>query len=280
MKQHHFKLTSTALACVLAGALAFAPAAQAGLFDDDEAREAILDLRKRIDQNRIAQEQKLAEEAKRSADENAQLRRGVLELNNQIESLKAEMARMRGNDEQLARDVADMQRRQKDLAQGLDQRLQQFEPVKVQADGREFLADPAEKREFEAALATFRKGDFGLAQSQFGDFTRKWPSSGYGGSALFWLGNAQYALRSYNEAINSFRTLTTRYPEHARAPEAMLGLANCQIELKDNRSARASLDALLRTHPQSEAASAGKERLARLPPDTPVAPGAPVRRGG
>ncbi len=267
------QLASVALAL----AAAFTPAAHAGFFDDDEAREAILDLRKKVEANRLSTEatnQRLLEDVKKANEENAQLRRSILELNNQIETLKTDVARMRGNDEQLARDVAEMQRRQKDIAQGVDARLAQFEPVKVQVDGKEFLADPAEKREFEAALATFRKGDFGLAQSQFGEFNRRFPNSGYLGSSLFWLGNAQYALRSYNEAINSFRALLAKAPDHARAPEAMLGLANCQIELKDNRGARASLDNLLKTHPQSEAASAGKERLARLPPD------GPVRRGG
>ena len=49
-----------------------------------------------------------------------------------------------------------------------------------------------------------------------------------------------------------------------RAPEAMLSIANCQIELKDTRAARATLESLVKTYPQSEAAQAGKERLARL----------------
>ena len=48
------------------------------------------------------------------------------------------------------------------------------------------------------------------------------------------------------------------------APEAMLSIANCQIELKDTRAARATLESLVKTYPQSEAAQAGKERLAAL----------------
>ena len=45
---------------------------------------------------------------------------------------------------------------------------------------------------------------------------------------------------------------------------AMLALANCQVELKDVRGARKSLEDLVKAYPQSEAAQAGKERLARL----------------
>ncbi|HVE53150.1 MAG TPA: tol-pal system protein YbgF, partial [Ramlibacter sp.] len=40
--------------------------------------------------------------------------------------------------------------------------------------------------------------------------------------------------------------------------------ANCQIELKDAASARRTLDDLVKAYPQSEAAVAARERLARL----------------
>ena len=234
--------------------------ASAGLFDDDEARKAILDLRQKIDATR----QSADAQNGRLAEENTQLRRSLLDLQAQIETLKSELARLRGQDEQLTRDVADVQRRQKDLAQGLDERFRKFEPAKVSLDGREFSADPAEKRDFEAALAIFRKGEFAAAQTALVDFMRRYPQSGYNPSALFWLGNAQYATRNYQEAITNFRNLLAQAPEHPRAPEALLSIANCQIELKDTRAARLTLDNLAKTYPQSEAAQAGKERLARL----------------
>ncbi|HEY8361091.1 MAG TPA: tol-pal system protein YbgF, partial [Ramlibacter sp.] len=200
----------------------------------------------------------------RASDENATLRRSLLELQNQIEALRSELARMRGQDETLARDLAEVQRRQRDIAQGVEERLRKFEPVPVTMDGREFNADPAEQREFEAALAAFRKGDFVAAQTAFGDFTRKFPTSGYGATALFWLGNAQYANRDYRGAIATFRALLQQSPDHPRAPEAVLSIANCQIELKDAAAARRTLGDLVKAYPQSEAATAAKERLARL----------------
>ena len=48
-----------------------------------------------------------AEELRRANEENATLRRSLLDLQNQIEMLRTEIARMRGSDEQLARDLAD-----------------------------------------------------------------------------------------------------------------------------------------------------------------------------
>ena len=157
-----------------------------------------------------------------------------------------------------------MQRRQKDIAQGVDERLRQFEPVKVTLDGQEFQADPAEKKDFEAALAVFRSGKFPEAGAAFAAFVRQYPRSGFVPSARFWLGNAQYATRDYKEAIGNFKLMLSDAPAHARAPEAALSIANCQIELKDTRTARKTLEDLVRAYPQSEAAVAAKERLSRL----------------
>lgn len=237
-----------------------AATAGAGLFDDEEARRAILDLRQRIDAVRMESAQGVS----RVSEDTASFRRSLLDLQSQIETLRSEVATLRGLNEQLVRDVAELQRQQKDTAQGVNDRLRQFEPTKVTVDGREFTAEPAEKRDFEAALAVFRKGDFSAAQSVFLEFLKRYPATGYGPSALFWLGNAQYATRDYKEAMINFRSLIAREPEHVRAPEAVLSIANCQIELKDTRGARKTLDDLIKAYPQSEAAIAAKERLPRL----------------
>ncbi len=256
------------IAPVLAAlSLASAGVAQAALFEDDEARRAILELRQRVEAQRLQAEQRSAqqaEELRRATDDNAVLRRSLLSLQQQIEALSGEIARLRGQDEQLVRELSDLQRRQRDVAQGVEERLRKFEPVKVSVDGREFSADPAEQREFEAALAVFRKGEFPAAQAAFTEFVRRFPQSGYRPAALFWLGNAQYATRDYRGAITNFRALISAAPDHARAPEAVLSIANCQIELKDNAGARRTLDDLVKAYPQSEAAVAAKDRLARL----------------
>lgn len=251
---------SRALTAVVFAAVATWAVPSYALFEDDEARRAILELRQRVDTLQQANQRA----GERSGDEVSQLRRSLLDLQTQIEALRTEQASLRGLNEQLQRDVAELQRRQKDIAQGMDERLRQFEPAAVTVDGREFRADPAEKRDYEAALAVFRAGKFAEAGTAFGNFVRQYPQSGYVPSARFWLGNAQYAARDYKEAIANFKSLLAAAPDHARAPEAALSIANCQIELKDQRAARKTLEDLLRVYPNSEAAAAAKERLARL----------------
>jgi tol-pal system protein YbgF len=230
---------------VLALGASLSGASWAALFEDNEARRAILDLRQKVDkQNESLQ----------------QLQRALLEQQNQSEALRAELANLRGEKEQLTQDL----KRQQDSAKVVSERLRKFEPSKVTLDGVEFMAEPAETKAYEDALAVFRQGDFATAANVFSDFTRRYPRSGYGVAALFWLGNAQYANRDYKEAIKNFSALLTRAPDHARAPESLLSVANCQLELKDTKAARKTLTDLVKSYPQTEAATAANERLAKL----------------
>jgi tol-pal system protein YbgF len=237
-----------------------AVSAHAALFEDEEARRAILDLRQRVESSRVASEQA----ATKTNEDVLGIRRSLLDLQNQIEMLRSDMAKLRGQNEQMTRELSDTQMQQKNITQTVDERLRPLEPVKVTVDGREFTVEPLEKREFDAALATFRKGDFATAQTAFSSFLKRFSLSGYRPSVLFWIGNAQYATRDYKEAMANFRTLIVSDPEHVRVPEAVLSIANCQVELKDNRGARKTLEDLIKAYPQSEAAVAAKERLARL----------------
>ena len=249
-------------ACALA--FAFAAPAQAGIFDDDEARRAILELRKQLDQSNEQARARQAEQMATMGETVNQLKRSLLDLNSQIELQRTDNAKLRGQIEELARSVAELQRKQTDIVQGVDDRIRKIEPQKVTIDEREFTVDAEEKRQYDDALAGFRKGEFDRAAGGFAALLKRFPASGYRESALFWMGNAQYALRQYKEAIASFRALVAASPQSPRAPEALLAIANCQAELKDRVAARKTIDELVKTYPRSEAAQAGKERLVSL----------------
>ena len=230
---------------VLALGASLSGASWAALFEDNEARRAILDLRQKVDKQNESMQQ---------------LQRALIEQQNQFEAIRSELANLRGEKEQLTQDL----KRQQDSAKVVSERLRKFEPSKVTFDGVEFMAEPAETKAYEDALAVFRQGDFATAANVFSDFTRRYPRSGYGVAALFWLGNAQYANRDYKEAIKNFSALLARAPDHARAPESLLSVANCQLELKDTKAARKTLTDVVKSYPQTEAATAATERLAKL----------------
>jgi len=244
--------------------LGTAVAAQAALFEDDEARRAILDLRQKLEASQQASQQSAKAQAQTQAEELAVLRRALLDLQNQIEALKADQSKMRGANEQLIKELSELQIKQKDVLQTVDTRISKFEPIKIVLDGLEFQADPAEKKEFDTALAVFRTGDFASAQTSMLNFLRRYPTSGYAASSLFWIGNAQYATKDYKESVANFRKLLNIAPQHARAPEAMLAISNCLVELKDIKGAKKAMEDLVNAYPASDAAQTAKDRLARL----------------
>ncbi len=278
MKETPLRSSTIYRTALLTLIVAATPHANAGLFDDDEARKAILELRQRIEANKVSIDAGLqkqgavldelnrrqAEDIKKTNDDVSVAKRASLELSNQLELLRAEQAKQRGLLEQLSKDMAEGSRRQKEQSSALDDRLKKLEPSKVSVDGREFFVDAAERREFDLALATFRRGEFPAAQASFIELLRKFPNSGYASSSLFWVGNAQYATKDFKEAATNFRDMIKRTPDHPRVPEAMLSLANSLIELKDVKSARAVLTDLQTQFPQSEAAAAGRERLTKV----------------
>jgi len=248
----------------LAAGLAFVQPASAGLFEDDEARKAILELRAKIQANDDAAKQRAEQLNTLIQDQLQPLRRSMLELNTQLDGLRGEVAKLRGINEQLARDLSDTQRKLVDQTQSVDARLKPLEPQKVALDGREFQVAPDERGQYDAAVGLVRRGDFAEAVGALNAFLKRYPASGYTDSVRFWLGNAQYGKRDYKDAIATFKAFIAGNPDHPRAAEALLALANCQAELKDNKAARRSIEDLIKAYPGTEAAQAGKERLASL----------------
>lgn len=249
---------------VLCSLVLCAGSAHAGLFDDEEARKAILDLRARIAKSDEQSQARTAELNTQMTEQVKALRLSLLDLNAQIQALREQMADMRGTNEELKREIADLQRKQRDIGQAVDDRLRKVEPQKVTLDGREFMAEPDEKRQFDEALAVLRTGDFDRANVAFVNYLRRWPTGGFSDAARFWQGNALYGKRDYTQAIGTFRSFLLGAPDSPHAPEAMLAIANSQAEMKDAKAARKTLEDLVKTYPTSEAATAGKERLASL----------------
>ena len=261
------------LGLLLLALAAWALPVQAQLFGgDDQARRAIIELRERVEANRLATEQAqqqgsaaLRTEFERQIEaELTPLRRSLLELGSQNDALRRELADLRGQNERLAHLLGEQQRLQRDWQAQIDQRLRPLEPLTVTVEGVEFQTRPEEAQAFEAAMQALRASEFARAARLYGELIAQFPRSGYVVPSLYWQGNAQYAARQYAAAIESFRRMIAAAPQHPRVPDAMLGLANSHIELRDTRAARSALQGLIQAHPNTEAAGVARERLARL----------------
>ena len=248
------KLVPSRLACLLIAA--WLPLqASAGILEDDEARKAILDLRAKVDN--IARD--LSGRLDNKADKSA-----TLDMLNQHEQTMSEIAKLRGQIEVLANEVAKAQNSQRTLYADLDARIKKLEPRAETIDGETAQVMPSEKQAYDSAMQVFQSGDYKRAATALQDFVKRYPDSAYAANAQYWLGNAYYAQRDYKNAIAAQEIVTTNYANSAKAPDAMLNIATSYAELKDKVKARKTLQTLVSKFPGTPAAQSAKDRLAVL----------------
>lgn len=242
------------LAVVMMAALG-TTAAQAGMFDDDEARRQIAD-------HRIKTEARFDQQAK-----------AQLDLASQIQRQSEEIARLRGQIETLNYELETAKKRQQDFYLDLDTRLRKLEsgamaPTPAAAVNPESgqkpaaTVDPArENQDYEAALNQFKATKYKEAAVAFGAFVQKYPDSQLAANAQYWLGNAWYAQRDCKKAIEVQSIVTTKYADHPKAADAWLAIATCQQEMNNPLGAKRSLETIVAKYPTAPAADAAQQRL-------------------
>jgi tol-pal system protein YbgF len=244
-------------AALLLGLCLIAGAARAGVFDDEEARKAVAALRVQVEADQNAVQERLAKIEMLVQDRSIDLAR-------QIDELKQEMARLRGQIEVQAHQIETLDRRQKDLYVDLDARLRKLEASAKEQEKQAAEATDAvsEGKAYEAALNQFKLGNYQASVAAFQSFLASFPDSQQVSSAQYWIGNAYYALRDYKTAIAAQQKLLESWPDSAKAPDALLNIASCQAEMGQTRTARETLKDLLKKYPGTPAADQAKQRLA------------------
>lgn len=246
-------------------------AATAGCADDEA--------RRRIDQQQQQmlelQSQNHALEARVMKLEDTLKNQGLLGLLTQIEALKADLNKLRGQIEVQGNSLESAEKRQKDFYVDLDTRLRRLEQASQtlapapdaagSAPGRPGGANAAtENRSYETAYNLFKGGNYAGAITAFQNFLKTYPSSNLASSAQYWIGNAYFAQRDFKNAIASQQKLLDQYPDSSKAPDAMLNIASSQQELGNNAAARKTLKELIAKYPVSDAADKAKKRLSAI----------------
>ena len=239
--------------------------ARAALFDDVEARKQIVQLRNQTEARDKAIEERLSAIDARLAQMDSSGQNRVVDLAQLLDSLKQEVAKLRGQIEVLANQTETIERRQKDLYVDLDNRLRKLEQSQSQLQEKLTQGDrnaAAEKQAYETALNQFKLGNYQLAITGFQTFMTSYSGSELVPSAQYWIGNAHYAMRDYKSAIAAQQKVVKSWPDNPKAPDALLNIASSQAELGQSSAARETLRGLVKKYPSSSAAEQAKQRLA------------------
>ncbi len=253
-----------AFAAAVVGALGLggaAPASAQGLFDDTEARRRIEVLRQQLEASQRTLDERFAKIEAASADRSA-----LLEMSSQINAVREELQRMRGQIEVMANQVEMADKRQKDLSLDIDTRLRKLEQAGEKAATEKpaaATAEPsaAESRAYQAALDQFKLGNYPLAVAAMQGFLVTYPNSTLAANAQYWVGMAYSGQRDYKSAIAAQRKLLASWPESPKASDAMLSIASSQETMGARAEAQKTLQELVAKYPGSSAAVSARQRL-------------------
>jgi tol-pal system protein YbgF len=211
---------------------------------------------------------------------------GLIGLLNQVEALRAEVARLRGSLDELNHRQEQADRRQKEVLADFDQRIKAAHalasrplpaalpaPVAAAAVAPATAAaavppvaaaeDPeAETQAYEAALNLFKAADYAGAVNAFNGFIASYPASALAGNACYWLGLTYFAMGDHKSAVITQRRLLRDYPQHAKVPDALLNMARAHIQLGETEAARQELEQVIAQYPNSKPAELATKILA------------------
>jgi tol-pal system protein YbgF len=272
------------LASVLLSAQLFAISGHAALFDDKEARKKILEVETTMNSQDQANQTELANvkknfEQRLQAIEAITKGGGLMEMQNQIESLKQEVARLKGDLEVANHNVDATQQRQKDLYGDTDARLRKLEsgatpaaPGSSDASAPQstpvVAAAPAKNTQeyqlLELANGLSKESKHKDAFNAYDKFLKDYPNSTLAAEATYGLGYSQFALKNYKSAIATQQKVIDLHPESPKVPDAMLNMANSQIQLGLVPGAKKTLRDLIAQFPNSEVTPTAQKRLKAL----------------
>jgi tol-pal system protein YbgF len=267
-------------ALILVGTFALAQPAWA-LFGTDELNKQMQAMQQQVD----ALDVRLGK-LETAMQQNQQL----LGLLGEVETLKAEIAKLRGQAEVQMHQVDTLGKRQNDLYADLDQRIAdlakagQPAPVvdpapaadgapavdgappvaSVAADGPQQADPQTESSSYQAPHNQFREANYAGAIAGFNGFLKVYPASTLASNAQYWIGYSYYALKDYKTALAHQQKLVAAYPASAKVPDALLNIATNQLALDNLDGARKTLEGLVAQYPGTPAATLAARRLATL----------------
>jgi len=120
---------------------------------------------------------------------------------------------------------------------------------------RPFPPDATADQIYAAAMASLQADANGEAVLGFRELTKRFPEHQLASNAQYWIGEAYYRQRDFDQALAEFRKVIDGYPKSAQVPEALLKIGLCYRELKEQARAREVWEQVAKDFPGTNAAT-------------------------
>jgi tol-pal system protein YbgF len=223
--------------------------------------------------------------------------RAMLDMIQQVDQISEDINLLRGDIEVQGNELGEIKKSQTVLYQDIDRRLRDLES-RSQAPAAQLTVPPVpslpatgtsssgsqapslapaaaaqistappqagEREAYQAAFDTLKEGRYKEAKVELGAFLKQYPNSSFAGNAQYWLGEAHYVTRNFDQGIVEFQKVMQTYPGSNKIPDAMLKLGYTYYELKQYPEAKAVLEDLRTRFPDETAARLAGKRLDRI----------------
>lgn len=186
-----------------------------------------------------------------------------------LDTLRVEFQSVNGRIEDMARDRSqireDVSLVRDDLALKVTALEDRLARQAAQATVSPAPAAPAETPEaiYERGLELIqKKGDFVGGRQWLQEFLQRYPQHELAVNAMYWIGEAWYGEKKYENAILQFQDVIQKYGEHPKVAAALLKQGMAFHALGDLKNARVILQKLIDSFPLSEEAKRAREKLA------------------
>ena len=201
----------------------------------------------------------------------------LLDMAQRLDAAQADVRALRGRVEELENANEALKKQQRDFYADLDKRMSGMSSGGAGSAGGYVVGGAgvggaagaaSEQAAYTQAFDALKSSNYPTAISGFRSYLAQYPSGSLADNAQYWLGEAYYVTRDFDQAATAFRMVGERYPSSRKGPDALLKLGFSQFELKRYGEARATLSEVVRKYPDSDAAKLATERLARIPATT------------
>ena len=128
------------------------------------------------------------------------------------------------------------------------------------------LAAPTQRQDatrhlYDRIMEEFKHRDYEAAMAGFRLFIELHGQSSLAANAQYWIGECQYRMGRYRDALKSFYDVVSNYPLSPKLPASTLKLGQTYTKLGDSEKARLMFDRVIDQYPDSAEAEIARKTI-------------------
>jgi tol-pal system protein YbgF len=209
-----------------------------------------------------------------NAQDISSVRSRQAELANRMDELQAELLRINGLIDQVGHKNEQEEEETLRFREDLKEQVENLrEEVKLLQASTNVTKEVERARKeaaqgavdlYQQALELIKQKEYKDAKKTLNMYIEKHPHGERVANAYFWMGECEYNLQRFEEAILEYQKVISKYPESNKVPDSFLKQGIAFTKLGDNESAKIVFNKLIKNYPKSPQVNIAKKQLEKI----------------